>query len=133
MYVIELIPMDNSTFKKGLRIQLDHKLNIILKGDATANKTNALLDAYVSITSSFFSMLYWSDHIKNISGTIFQEFIDRLKCVQRTGTKMIKGLKGSTQEEHLKSLSIFSMVKRRQMLFSSISVPSPMGKGAEWF
>lgn len=72
--------MDSSAFKKGLRIQLDHKLNIILKGDATANKTNAVLDAYVNIASSFFSMLYWSDHIKNIPGTTFQEFIDTKEC-----------------------------------------------------
>ena len=53
------------------------------------------------------------EYLCTVLGTTVQKGIKLLESVQRRATKTVKGLEGKIYEERLRSLSLFSLQKRR--------------------
>ena len=58
----------------------------------------------------------------------YKKDIELLKCVQRSVTKMVKGLEGKTYKEWLTSLGLFSLEKRKGDL---VAVYNFLKRGSE--
>ena len=109
--------------EKDLGIVRNHKLNMSQQCDVASKKVNAILgfinrsivskslEVLVPLYSVLvrphleYSVQFWTPH--------FKKDANKLEQVQRTTTRMIRGLETKPYEEKMKELGMFSLEKRR--------------------
>ncbi|KAK4816018.1 hypothetical protein QYF61_011008 [Mycteria americana] len=115
--------LESSPVERDLEVWVDGKLDMSQRCALAAKRANSVLGCIKH------SIANWSREVIAPPGTSlvwphlkysvqfwvpqYKEDIKLWECVQRRATKMMKGLKSKTYEEHLRSLGLFSLEKRR--------------------
>ncbi|KAK4816037.1 hypothetical protein QYF61_011027 [Mycteria americana] len=123
MYKLGDERLESSPVERDLEVWVDGKLNMSQQCALAAKTANSVLGCIKH------SIANWSREVIAPPGTSlvwhhlkysvqfwvpqYKEDIKLWECVQRRMTKMVKGLEGKTYEEHQRSLSLFSLEKRR--------------------
>ncbi|KAK4819011.1 hypothetical protein QYF61_024127 [Mycteria americana] len=136
MYNLGDKSLESSPAGRELGVWVDGKLSMSQQCALTAKRANCVLGCIKNSIARWLreaiAPLYTAPLQPHLEYCVqfwspqYKEDIKLLECVQRRATKMVKGLKGNTYEEWLRSLGLFSLEKRR-LRGDLISLQLPQG------